>query len=132
MLNEDKVKLMSKMAMFENNEGKEAIRIDSYTKRDYVFLQVIKTWVLSTIGFALVFLLTLLLCIDFISTVLSVMSLTVILLIIIGLYILCIVMSILAARRSAFERYDAARETMDKYREYLSSLEDMYKSENSL
>ena len=50
MLNEDKVRLMSRMAMFETREGKEAIKIEKYTKKDYIFIQVIKTWVLSTIG----------------------------------------------------------------------------------
>ena len=89
MVSEEKVLLMSKMAMFESDEGKDAIEIDKYTQKDYVFVQVIKTWVLSTIGFILVLFLALLLCLDSLVLVFSSVSLTVLLILLLILYIVC-------------------------------------------
>lgn len=126
MLNEDKVRLMSRMAMFETREGKEAIKIEKYTKKDYIFIQVIKTWVLSTIGFALVFLLALLLCIDFISVVLSAVNLSIILIAIVALYAACVILSVMYARKEAVSRYEEAKRLIKKYRKYVDELDVMY------
>ena len=48
MLDESRIKLMTRMASFEENEGKEAIR------GDYVSLNVVKTAISATIAFVLV------------------------------------------------------------------------------
>lgn len=132
MLNEEKVRLMSKMALFESGEGKEAIAIDKYSKKDYMFIQVIKTWVLSTIGFILVLFLALLLCMDFVSKVLAAVSLTAILITIMVLYVACVVFFCVYSRNHAIKRYDEAKEKVKVYKEYVIKLEEMYKSEQSL
>ena len=46
----DKVKLMTRMASFEENEGREAIRICNYFRSDYVTLNVVKAIVSATIS----------------------------------------------------------------------------------
>ena len=129
MLNEDKVKLMSKMAMFESVEGRKAMEIDKYSKRDYVFLQVIKAWVLSTIGFGMVFLLTLFLCVDAVSVVLTAVSLTFVVAAVAVLYIICIILSWIFTKRKAVRDYEMAKGAMVKYRKYVKRLGDMYDSE---
>ncbi len=50
----DKVKLMTRMASFEENEGKEAIRICNYFRSDYVTLNVVKAIVSATVSYALI------------------------------------------------------------------------------
>ena len=129
MLNEDKVKLMSKMALFEATEGKKALETDKYSKRDFIFVQVIKTWVLSTVGFGMVFLLTLLLCVDAIAVVLASVSLSIILVLIVALYLLCIILSVIFARHRAIRDYEDARETMSGYKECVKQLSGMYDEE---
>ncbi|MDF2593610.1 MAG: hypothetical protein K0S75_3076, partial [Clostridia bacterium] len=42
MLNTNKVRLMTKLALYETKEGKEDIRLSKYYKTDYVRYQVIK------------------------------------------------------------------------------------------
>jgi hypothetical protein len=49
----DRVILMTRMASFEENEGKEAIRICNYFRSDYVTLNVVKAIVSATLSFAL-------------------------------------------------------------------------------
>ena len=129
MLNEDKVKLMSKMAMFEKTEGKKALETDKYSKRDFIFVQVIKTWVLSTVGFGMVFLLTLLLCVDTIAVVLASVSLSVILILIATAYLLCIVLSGIFARYKAVKDYEEAKHILSPYKDCVKQLAGMYDEE---
>lgn len=46
--------LMTRMASFEDNEGKEAIRICNYFRSDYVCLNVLRAVVSATVSFFLV------------------------------------------------------------------------------
>ncbi|MDD3204251.1 MAG: hypothetical protein PHS74_00730 [Lachnospiraceae bacterium] len=53
MLNEDRIILMTRMASYEENEGKKNVSIGSYFRGDYIGLQVIKSVISATIAFAL-------------------------------------------------------------------------------
>ena len=53
MVNEEKVKLMTKLAIYENTKGKKQLNISKYYKRDYVRFQMFKTAVSSTIAFVI-------------------------------------------------------------------------------
>lgn len=53
-INSDKVMLMTRMASFEDNEGKEAIRICNYFRSDYVCLNVVRAIVSATIAYFLI------------------------------------------------------------------------------
>ena len=55
MLNEERIKLMTKMASYEANEGKRNVEIGSYFRGDYIGLQVIKSIISDTIAFFIVF-----------------------------------------------------------------------------
>ena len=55
MLNEERIKLMTKMASYEANEGKRNVSIGSYFRGDYISLQVIKSIINATIAFVICF-----------------------------------------------------------------------------
>lgn len=55
MLNEDKVIMMTKMASYEENEGKKNVRVLNYFRSDYIMLQLLKSIVCATIAFLVVF-----------------------------------------------------------------------------
>ena len=55
MLNEERIKLMTKMAAYEADEGKKNVAIGNYFRGDYIGLQVIKYIISSTIAFVIVF-----------------------------------------------------------------------------
>lgn len=57
MLNKNKIRIMTKMAIYEQGEGKEYLSISKYFRRDYVGLQMIKSFIASTLGFGILFLL---------------------------------------------------------------------------
>lgn len=65
MLNEDKIRIMSRCAMYEKAEGKEDIAIHHYFQGDYIRLNTLKTLIGVTIGFILCFGLYLILNADY-------------------------------------------------------------------
>ena len=53
MLNEEKVKVMNKLAMYEKGEGRKYLPVSKYYRSDYIGLALIKNFFLVTIGYAL-------------------------------------------------------------------------------
>ena len=53
MLNEEKVKMMNRLAMYEQGEGKKYLPVSKYYRTDYIGLALIKNFFLVTIGYGL-------------------------------------------------------------------------------
>ena len=53
MLNEEKIRLMTKAASFEAGEGKKALEMNRFYKGDYLSLHLIGAWVSYTLAFCL-------------------------------------------------------------------------------
>ena len=54
LLNENKVKMMTKMAIYDKNEGRRMLRTARYFKGDYVAFGILKTLITTTLAFAIV------------------------------------------------------------------------------
>ena len=55
MLNKERVILMTKMASYEENEGRKNRSIMSYFRGDYVWFQVLKSLIYGTVAFGIIF-----------------------------------------------------------------------------
>jgi len=55
MVNEDRIKLMTRMAAYEKEEHKVNKKIVSFFRSDYISMQMLKSVVSTTIVFAIVF-----------------------------------------------------------------------------
>lgn len=53
MLSKERIKLMTKMAAYEENEGKKYMSIGSYFRSDYMGMQVIRSVICGTLAFFL-------------------------------------------------------------------------------
>ena len=53
MINEEKVKIMTKIAMYEQGKGRRYLPVSKYYRSDYIGLTLIKNSFLVTIGYAL-------------------------------------------------------------------------------
>lgn len=51
MLNEERIRLMTRMAAFEELDGKKDISISGYFRGDYISFQVLKSAIYATFGF---------------------------------------------------------------------------------
>jgi len=64
MLNKDRIRLMTRLAVYEQGEGKEYMPMSRYYRKDYVGMQMIKTFFCSTIAFGILFVLSILYQLD--------------------------------------------------------------------
>ncbi|MBQ8184500.1 MAG: hypothetical protein IJ036_01795 [Lachnospiraceae bacterium] len=53
MLNEEKVKLMTKAAAYESHGGKEALSVNEYFREDYISKNLIWSWIYYTLAYLL-------------------------------------------------------------------------------
>ena len=53
MVNEEKVKVMNRLAMYEHGEGRKYLPVSRYYRSDYIGLALIKNFFLVTIGYVL-------------------------------------------------------------------------------
>ena len=53
MLSQERIKLMTKMAAYKENEGKKYMSIGSYFRSDYMGMQVIRSVICGTLAFFL-------------------------------------------------------------------------------
>ena len=51
MINEEKVKIMTKIAMYEHGKGRKYLPVSKYYRSDYIGLALIKNFFLVTIGY---------------------------------------------------------------------------------
>lgn len=63
MINETRIKLMTKMASYENGEGKKNMAIGTYFRSDYIGKEVIKSIIYGTLTYFII--LALYVCYDF-------------------------------------------------------------------
>ena len=55
MVNEDRIKLMTRMAAYEKEEHKKNKTMVSFFRSDYISMQMLKSVISSTLAFAIVF-----------------------------------------------------------------------------
>lgn len=55
MLNEERIILMTRLASYEEGEGKKSEAIGRYFRSDYIGVQVVKSVIFASIAFALLF-----------------------------------------------------------------------------
>ena len=55
MINQDRLRLMTKMAAYEAGEGQKNMAIASYFRSDYMGLQIIKSVICATIAYVILF-----------------------------------------------------------------------------
>lgn len=55
MLNKERIILMTRMASYEENEGRKNVSTMNYFRGDYIWFQVLKSVVCATIAFCILF-----------------------------------------------------------------------------
>ena len=129
MLNENRVKLMTRMAAYEEKKGKEDIPISSYYRKDYVGLNVLITILWTTIGYGLFLGLVLIGGMDnFLESLTITKMIILVLIIVVGYFVVLIVC---ATRAGSFYRkkYNKAKQRVKQYYRDLARLGKLYKRE---
>ena len=120
MIDQERVRLMTSIARYENGEGAEDFRIRKYYRSDFTALQLIKTWILTTLGYGLLLGLVIAGNVEFLLDNIDSMNLRVLFSWILIGYIVLIGTYFAAVYISSMIRYNRARRNV---KEYLTALE---------
>lgn len=129
MLNTNKVRLMTKLALYETKEGKEDIRLSKYYKTDYVRYQVIKSILCATFGYALILLLIFIYKSEYLIKNAVTLNYKTIGTYILGVYIIVAAIYGLGAMVGYAIKYDLSRKKLSRYYKLLKRLNKIYNEE---
>lgn len=125
MIDQERVRLMMKIARYENGEGVEDFRIRKYYRSDYIALQLIKTWILTTLGYGLLLGLVIAGNVEFLLDNIDSMNLKVLFSWILIGYIILIGVYFAAVYISSMIRYNRARRNVKSYLDALEKISGM-------
>lgn len=132
MLNNKKIRVMTKLALYEKKEGKEDIRLSKYYKNDYVRLEILKTIVNVTVGYALILLMIGIYKAEYIISKAVSLDFIRIGQYILGFYIIIMSIYVIGSIIGYSIKYDKSRKTLSKYFKSLKRLSSIYKEEENI
>lgn len=130
MLNNRKVRLMTRLAIYEQTEGKEDVRISKYFQTDYVRLNVLKTVVAITVGYLLIMLLLIVYHSEYLIREAVTLDYTGILTRYVGIYIIVLTVYGALGMIGYMIKYRASRKKLAKYFRMLRRLRSLYREED--
>ena len=125
MLDKDRIRLMTKMSIYEKNH-KDDFKIADYYRKDYASL---KMWI--TIGYAILFVGFCIYSSDSLSADLTILKLFVLLIAAIAGYIVLLVIYGVCANSFYKRKHAVAKQNVKRYYRNLSRLEKMCKKEKN-
>lgn len=127
MLNSKKIRLMTKLAVYETKEGKEDIHLSKYYKTDYVRFQVLKSVISATVGYLLILLLVVMYKMEYLIKNAVVLNYKMIGNYVLGIYIMIVTVYGLGSVLVYSRKYDASRKKLARYFKLLKRLSRIYK-----
>lgn len=132
MVNEERLHCMIKMAEFDVNDGKKCKPMTQYARRDYVSLQLLKSFVTGTICYGLLLLLWSLYSMEKLMEMLNQIELLGFLITVVGLYIAFMIIYLSATWFVYEMKYTDGRRKVKKYFNSLKKVNQMYEREKRL
>ena len=132
MVNEERVKNLYKIALYERNEKKYERQTGHYYKKDYVSKEMIKSFFVGTLAYVLLLILWIISTLEaFLRSVnnLEIIKDTVIIVLI---YIVFITLYLIATYMIACTRYKEGRVRLREYVKTLKATKKMYEREEKL
>lgn len=133
MIHEEKVKLMTQAACFEEKQRRKTLAIMRYHRNDYISFHMILIWLSVTAAFIIgVFMWLFYQVGNTASMILAdFTSLALIGVILIGFYLILCIIYVFVAYWYYSEKYDSAKQLMKKYQTNLKQLSRFYDKEES-
>lgn len=129
MVNEDRVKIMTRLASYENGRGKEELKLIRYNRKDYVSFHVLATAIWFTIGYAAVLGLAVFLHIEFLISNIQKLNMVLLGIMAVSGYIALLVIYLLIAGKVYRKRHNRAKENARLYYMDLRRLNKLYEKE---
>lgn len=130
MVNMRKVRLMTKLAIYEKKEGKEDIKLGKYFRRDYVRLKILHNIIAVTVGYLLVLAMVVAYQMEYLIKEAVNLDYIGIGKTVLGLYVIVVTVYVMAAMVGYGIYYDYSRKKLAKYFRMLRKLRSMYQEED--
>lgn len=129
MLNNRKVRLMTKLAIYEKEDGKEDTRLGKYYRVDYVRYQMLKTLVAVTFGYLILVLLTIIYNAEYLIAEAVKLDYAAIGRTMLGIYLVLVLVFVGIAGIGYTVKYNRSRKKLGKYYQMLKRLRTIYREE---
>lgn len=136
MLNEDKIRLMTKLALYEQGEGKKSLKNNKYYKKDYVGVMMINTAITITLAYFMCLAIWIIYKVDYFAEEIVNMDLLTLGKKILVIYIIVFIVYMLISYAVYSMKYLKMQDMNKEYSEDLKELylvykkEEKYKNEN--
>lgn len=132
MLNEKKIRLMTKLALYEESEGKEEMKMDRYYRIDYIRYQVLKSVLCVTIGYILILLAVFIYQSEYMLDNITTIAYKQTGMYIILVYLFLILFYSFITGVISYFHYERSKKKMKWYKKHLKTLQLFYKEESEL
>lgn len=129
MLDEKRVKLMTKLALYEETQGKDDFKVSEYYRKDYVGMHMISTFLWVTIGYVCLAGLLALAGMDAIISKMSVGFLITLMIVAVAGYFVLLILFLSLTSRIYNKKHQHARNRVKMYNHDLIKLLKMYEKE---
>ena len=129
MINEEKVKIMDRLAVYEKQEGRKYLPVSKYYRSDYIGLALFRNFFLASIGYLVILLLVGAYFAEFLAEHLHTLNVTWIGMMIVGGYLVTIGVYSVVTYTLHTIRYGRAQKGAAAYERRLRELEALYEEE---
>ena len=129
MVNEDKIKLMTKLAVYEQGEGNKTLPVMQYFQGDYIVFNGIKTFISITVAYGILLLMACVLGNQYLMENIHKMSIEQLVGRVVFGYILVLAVYLTVALVVYTKRYSEAKRSAKKYYNQLKKLNSYYDKE---
>ncbi|RKW54162.1 MAG: hypothetical protein D8H95_10790 [Lachnospiraceae bacterium] len=130
MLNEEKIRQMTELALLKKKKGEQMFEIDNYFKEDYVGKQMLKSFFVYTFCFILIIVLAVLYNLE--DLVISVNTVGMYSVFYIVIYILGLIAFEMITYRFFSKKYDEAQRGLKMYNDRLNYFEKKFDNKDKL
>lgn len=132
MLNNRKIRIMTKLATYEEKEGKEDIALSKYYKTDYVRLNILKTIMSATLGYLLLLIMIAVYRSEYLIENAVNLDYKSIFTTILGYYLVILTILIVGTLIGYSIKYDKSRKQLSQYFRMLKKLRMIYRDEDEI
>lgn len=129
MLNNQKIKKMHKLALYESGEGKSHLAISNYYRSDYIGLALIKNFFLTTIAYGILLLIYLGYHSEYLLKNIHQMNLALFIIGIVGVYLIMLVGYSVLTYMYCSVKYFKAQKGIQEYYKGLNQMKKIYDTE---
>lgn len=132
MVNEERLQYMIRMAVFDQDEGKECKPMTQYARKDYVSMKLLGSFVYGTIGFLIVFGMWAVYSSEQLMNEINTMDIQGFLISIVIRYVVFMLIYLAVSYAVYNQRYTRGRKKVKRYYNNLKKLSQIYEREEKL